>query len=642
MGRPGRVAGRAVAAGLLAFLILGAVLLRWRVSRALQLSREEVRSENIIAVRTGRYSPPAETGFEVVSAPAVLLQAARFQDHLYIAGPAGLLQYDLTGGLVRQFSAGRELPSSALVAIARARLADSSEPELILATVDEGLLAYDGRNFRQIYPQAADARGITAILPVAGGHLLLATRKRGVLLYDGKQITPLHPSLSKQYVTALAGNESDLWVGTLNDGVLHWHAGVTEPFGEAQGLPDRQVLSITVAGEKVFVGTAMGVAAFEGGRFARVLAPGVLTTAVLSTGVNLLVGSEDQGVLTIPLEARGARARITSPAGLAEVRQFFEAGDGHIYVLTRNALYRMAARGGGWRPLLQPDGALLSDRNISALAADKDGRLWVGYFDRGLDLLEIATGRTRHIENEHVFCINRILADSSTGTVAVATANGLLRFSATGSQQQVLTRADGLIADHVTDIVPYREGLAVATPAGLTLLDSSGARSLYAFHGLVSNHVYALAAAGDQLLVGTLGGLSVVRKEAVQAGFTAGRSGLKHNWITAVVPVGDRWMVGTYGAGIVSLDPDGRFHSFDLATAPFEVNPNAMLVTERSVFAGSLGKGLFVYDRTTGRWTAIRDGLPSANVTALAASNGYLYVGTDNGLVRIQERKLLP
>ena len=35
-------------------------------------------------------------------------------------------------------------------------------------------------------------------------------------------------------------------------------------------------------------------------------------------------------------------------------------------------------------------------------------------------------------------------------------------------------------------------------------------------------------------------------------------------------------------------------------------------------------------------------GLPSANVTALAAANGYLYVGTDNGLVRVQEEKLHP
>jgi hypothetical protein len=33
-------------------------------------------------------------------------------------------------------------------------------------------------------------------------------------------------------------------------------------------------------------------------------------------------------------------------------------------------------------------------------------------------------------------------------------------------------------------------------------------------------------------------------------------------------------------------------------------------------------------------------GLPSANVTALAYANGTLYVGTDNGLARIAEEGL--
>ena len=135
--------------------------------------------------------------------------------------------------------------------------------------------------------------------------------------------------------------------------------------------------------------------------------------------------------------------------------------------------------------------------------------------------------------------MNRILPDAKTGTVAVATANGLIRFARSGSEEQVLTRADGLIADHVTDVVAYRDGLAVATPAGLTFLDSGGARSMYAFQGLVNNHVYALGVSGDELLAGTLGGLSVIGNGDVQVNYTTTISSLKHNWITAVVPVGE-------------------------------------------------------------------------------------------------------
>jgi ligand-binding sensor domain-containing protein len=65
-----------------------------------------------------------------------------------------------------------------------------------------------------------------------------------------------------------------------------------------------------------------------------------------------------------------------------------------------------------------------------------------------------------------------------------------------------------------------------------------------------------------------------------------------------------------------------------------------MLVTPTYVLAGTLGRGLYVLDRNSQRWLEIRDGLPSLNVTALAAVNGYIYIGTDNGLVRIPEQKL--
>jgi ligand-binding sensor domain-containing protein len=290
--------------------------------------------------------------------------------------------------------------------------------------------------------------------------------------------------------------------------------------------------------------------------------------------------------------------------------------------------------------VLEAGGAVLSDRNISALAADSSGRLWVGYFDRGLDLLVADNSRARHVEDEHVFCVNRILPDPKTGVIDVATANGLVRFDDSGSEQQVLTRADGLIADHVTDVVSYRDGLVLATPSGLTFLDGSGARSMYAFQGLVNNHVYALGVSGDELMAGTLGGISLLNKGDITVNYTTATPGLKHNWITAVVPVGAEWMVGTYGAGILGLDRSGHFHSYEIGSGAFEVNPNAMLVTPGYVLAGTLGEGLYLYDRQSGRWSVIRDGLPSLNVTGLTAANGYIYVGTDNGLVRIPAQKL--
>ena len=632
-----------VAAGSM-MALLGAGLFALRISHALQASRQEVRSLNEIEFLVRPYAPAVASSFERLSTPAEFGRAEMFQGNLYISGPEGLEEYSPGGKLVREFAAGQDLPSSPLVGLTQGVLADSREKELIVATAEEGLLAYNGRSFRQIYTLDKAYRQITCVIAGGSGHLLIGTKTRGVLVFDGNKFAELHPSLAEVYVTALAGNEPDLWVGTSDRGVLHWHAGETESFGEQEGMPDSQVLSIALQGDNAYVGTAMGVGLFEAGKFSRVIAPGVFATALLPTTQRLMVGTEDEGVLSVSLEAdyrNAVMGEATETADKAEVRQLFRMGD-EIHVLTRSELYQINVRGLGWKEVLQRSPATLTDRNVSALATDTSGNLWIGYFTRGLDEWNVGSGRVRHVEDDHVFCVNRILPEVKNRTVDVATANGLVRFSAAGTEEQTLTEADGLIAQHVTDVAAYGDGLVLATPAGLTFLDRDGARSLYAFQGLVNNHVFTLGVRDDEILAGTLGGISVVGHEEVQTNYTVGNSGLKHNWITAIVRVGNEWMVGTYGAGVLRLDDEGRFFSMEKATGSFEVNPNAMLATASHVFAGTLGRGLYLYDRTSGRWSAVTEGLPSASVTALAASGGYLYVGTDNGLVRIEEQKLQP
>jgi ligand-binding sensor domain-containing protein len=236
--------------------------------------------------------------------------------------------------------------------------------------------------------------------------------------------------------------------------------------------------------------------------------------------------------------------------------------------------------------------------------------------------------------------VNRIVEDTRQGAVAVATANGLVLFDRDSRQKQVLGREAGLIADHVSDVALYGGGMALATPAGITFLDRSGAHSLYAFQGLVNNHVYALGANRNQLVAGTLGGLSLLVDGSVRKNLTTDTSGLKHNWITGLVAVGNDWLVGTYGAGVLRLGADGSVTPTEATRAGVVVNPTAMAADGRLVLAGTLGQGLLVGDATGTRWKTVVAGLPSLNVTALAIHKNVIYVGTENGLVKISEDKL--
>jgi ligand-binding sensor domain-containing protein len=624
----------------LLFLLGFAGLAVWKASRALRQASSEVAAEENLKFTVSRLDRAVPPGVEWISSPATFNDAAFFGGRLYVCGPSGLIEYSMDGKPTAHFRAGLELPAAPLVGMSVGRVADATGPELYLATAGAGLLAFSEKRSRQILPQAGPLRQITAVLALPTGRVLLGTEKSGVLVYDGTHLLSFNSQLANLHITALAGDDSSLWAGTLTNGAVHWHAGQADRFAESEGLPDPRVLSLAVDGDRTFVGTPMGVAEFQGGKFARVLAPSFFASSLLVDAQTLIVGTLDEGILEVPLAAgsnAGSRPRGQEIPG--RIMRLLSAQDNR-FALTDSRFYNFNPRGGSWRPAFERDASLLADRNVSALEFDSSGRLWVGYFDRGLDVLSPGGERATHLEDDHLFCINRIVHDSQRDATIVATANGLVVFDAGLRQREVLGHNDGLIADHVTDVALTAGGMTLATPAGITFLTSRGASSIYAFQGLVNNHVYTLAADGTKLLAGTLGGLSVLDDGKVRMNYTTANSGLKANWITALARVGDEWFVGSYGGGIFRLDPTGRCERFPDASQAFVVNPNALLVTGQRVYAGTLGKGLYVYERAQRRWNNVTAGLPSANVTALAVHDGFLYIGTDNGLIRTSEENL--
>jgi ligand-binding sensor domain-containing protein len=622
------------AAAASAALIFGGIAI-WRAQRVLRDTRERVAGESRIRFTARPIAAAIPAGLEIVGAPAAFVAAQVFHQHLFIAGPTGLDEFDESGTSVARYRVGAELPPAPITSLAVGLAGDSRAPELWMGTAGEGLVAFDGRGFRQIKAEEARYRKITAVLALATGRIVAGTEKAGVLVYDGRELRPFHVSLEDARVTALAGTDASLWVGTIDRGLLHLNAGALEAIDEA--LPDRQVLSIAMDGDAVYAGTALGIAEIAGGKFTRVIAPGYFAQALLAEGGKLWMGTLNEGMVEVSRDSR--QDRLPHPAlnvcGGCSVHRVLRMG-GEVYTLAADSLWR------GTEQVLRREDAVLADRNIAALRMDGSGRLWIGYFDRGLQILDSGEGRGETFEDDHLFCVNRIAHDAGRGISAVATANGLVMFDAAHANRRVITKEDGLIANQVTDVVLRADGTSVAaTPAGISFIDSGGISSLYAFQGLVNNHVYALAADGARTLAGTLGGLSVLDGSAVKASFTTANSSLKHNWITGIVRVGDEWFVGTYGAGVLKTDALGRWRSFEDLRGEIDINANAMTATVAAVYAGTLDRGLAVYGIGSGRWNFFTAGLPSRNVTAVEARGGMVYIGTDNGLVRIPETALV-
>jgi ligand-binding sensor domain-containing protein len=632
--------------------------------RALTRARLSVATTHRIAFTLQPLDlPAAHTAFEPVASTPNYTSGAFLGGKLYLAGQSGLTIFDASGTAQTTLRTGIELPVSPITALLAGRIRGASEPQLLAATAGAGLLLLEPNphaapTVQHLLPADAEARDLTAILPLATGDLLLGTRHRGVLLYNGATLAPLHAfDTSELQITALAEVDAASYlIGTRNAGVFYVHAGTVDHADATNGLPDNQVEAISIAPHQspahAYIGTPIATADFDLAaptfRPIRTLAEGLFAHTLSADSNNLTIGTLDEGIQQIPLntQARLRRASIRSGTATPESQRIdalLPTPDG-LYALADGTLIRRSEN--TWHPALPAAPTTLTDRNISALAFAPDGTLYIGFFDRGLDELR-PDSTIRHLEDDHLFCVNRLALDPARQTIAAATANGLVLFDAQGIPRQTLLRRDGLISDHVSDIAFTASGTALATPAGITFLSAAGAESIDAFEGLGNNHVYALAASAaqqGQLLAGTLGGLSILESQAVQRNLTVANSGLKHNWITALLqtPSGDT-LIGTYGAGLETIDRTGRIEPVALAAGtPHDliVNPNALYATPTHLYAGTLAHGMLVYNLATARWTNITQGLPSLNVTAFAARAGTLYIGTENGLIRIPEANL--
>ena len=628
-----------VFAAVLSLSVGGFYLFAWRAANiALQSAREVASSADRVPVSISPLRP-TQSSFEPVLNAAEFRAAAEFQGSLYLCGSSALFRYR-GNEQATVWHAGRELPPYPLATLAlRTGLI---RPELWIGTAGAGIVVFDGNDFRQILPEATPVRRISALLPLPNGRMLIGTPTAGLYITDGTTFRLFHPQFAKTQVTALAGDEDQLWVGTRDSGVWRWSGG--EALHVLQELPDAQVLSIATGGGKTWIGTPVGVAEFSGDTLVHHLAEGIFAQALAEREGTLWIGTVDQGLVSVSLAPRTPRPQLSGVSTeVANIAGFADL-DGRLGAVTAQQLIDVQTA----RPVVEAS-AVLAGNHVTAIHEDSLRRLWVGYFDRGLDVLTPATSaHMRHVENDVLFCINRIREDPRDGTIAVATANGVALFDGAGTLREILDAKSGLMASHVTDVLFRRDAendksMVIATPAGLTFRERGSLRSLHAFHGLVNNHVYTVAETGGILYAGTLGGVSILRDDLVQASFTTANSQLRQNWITASAVFDNQLYLGTYGSGVIRFDDHGAVMPFPaFAGHRVEINANAMLATSRALYAGTAQYGLAILRRGDEQWQFIADGLPSPNVTALDERGGRLYIGTDNGLVTASEKNLIP
>ncbi|HXU36991.1 MAG TPA: hypothetical protein VN937_11560 [Blastocatellia bacterium] len=651
-----------ITGGVAALLLLAAVItyvVRLNHSIALQQQRQADAARVQVDERSLR--APSTEGLTLYLNAADVRAVAGFEGVRYLATSGGLIAIDDAGDVKRRYTTLDGLPDNDLTALAVFR------NRLFVGTGNAGLLAFDGAAFTGYSFTKPKATHVTVLVPTET-ELLIGTLDGGLFEYNGERFSRRVNSATGadfSRVTSLLPFESRLYIGTHDSGLFISREAHIEHLTTNDGLPSPHVTALAELTSNGFVAVAtdFGVVALNDANEIKPISNRPNVTSLVVDGGHLWAGLFSGGMLDLNGDqtARAANlaeagSNLSEGAGIPQsVASVVSLIEGRLWVLTPEGSFSRDAQ--ATHPAFESMGSQLArDRvlttgHITSLARDGAGRLWIGYFDRGIDVVFADTAeRASHVEDDRVREINHIAFDESEARMLAATSRGLVVFGS-GLKQTVITREQGgLINDSVAQISfadlssPGTAGrsagrtMVLVTAGGLTEVTGGRARSITAFHGLASNHLYTSAAIGFRLFVGSLAGLVELEGLRVVRTYKTSNSRVSHDWITALAEAEGTLYVGTNGGGVDALLPTGEWVNFAGELGKFEVNQNAMHYDGDRLYVGTSDRGLLVYNTRDRRWARISAGLASQNVTAITSDDRFVYAGTLNGLVRIEKR----
>lgn len=586
---------------------------------------DEGKSRQLLR-ESGRLDAVEEGRMGVLTRRSELWDLTPWQGELWGASGGGLLRWPRGGASPRSYDIRHGLPENRLRAIR------AVGDRLFCATASRGLVVIRQGRVMTLDGLEGPAASIRR-LHVDGRELFVGSHGAGVSRWTEEGLRFYGPPGDENRalrVTCLAGRLGSLAVGSFSRG-LHLERDGAWTVVEPEKLGGGEVLALAPWKGGWAVGTATGLYGVDSrGGALRIIADGLFVTALHGEADTLWVGTLGSGILRIGTRGRQLQDRQKGGRGIACVYAFSRSDEG-FFAATKEGL--LAWDGKAWQAG-QLEGDELAENHVSALALDGDGRLWIGTFRSGIEVWTADLSRCLHrFRDERIREINGLAWDGLNGCMWAATSAGALSFRGF-EELEFLDEEAGLLSSSVMAIRPERDRLLFATGAGLSWRLGGRIRSLSTFHGLVSNNCYTLATVGGELWVGSLGGISRIRNDRVAGRITALDSALRRNWVTAMIMGTEGLYVGSYGGGLARRDLDGTIRPLAPELGDFEVNFNALLLLPGRLLAGTLDEGVAIVDRSTGRGRFVLRDCGTANVTAMATSAPWLYIGSDGGVTR--------
>ena len=444
-------------------------------------------------------------------------------------------------------------------------------------------------------------------LVVADGSLYVASVGAGVLHFDGKRITPIRRGMPSYLVWSLAFDGERVWAAT-SSGLVHIKGKKAErtPFlknrinnGTSNGIRLGDVRAISIRGDRIFVGR------FGGGVW-----------RIRPDGRPLTVVGVPRNAYVWAIHDSGSKLRVGARNGL--------------WVQRMNTFSHWALEG----PL---------SNDISSIAQSRSG-LWVGTFDSGLSRFH--KGHWKH------FGLNDGLVDDRINHVAIqddggkeivwiATPRGASRYVDGAWKSYAAGAPNGLARGHVNAIQAVGSTVYFASSAGVSVFDGIRWQRFGKPQGfpLRQATTISLDDYGGLWVGGLAGAARLIRATGRWTRRQTTTNGdLPDDWVTALVTDGRKVWSGTYDGGLATLKENGRPDVFTEKGSSLPcgwVNPQAMTKVGPYLWVGTMEGGLLAHRDGEWRSYTTKSGLPSNDITAIAAgANGDIWVASRAGIVR--------
>lgn len=440
------------------------------------------------------------------------------------------------------------------------------------------------------------ANTVNVIIQTQDGYLWLGTTA-GLLRFDGVRFEVIGTDTSsienREVITALCETkDSSLWIGTAYDGVRHLKHGNLIPCRIEDGFPKKPIKSLLESKTgHLWIGSSDGLFEYYQGRCRQIpIKHEYITSIAEDDGGQIFVGT-------------GKGVHFFRESQLKQINSIFKKD-------------------------------VLPDELITSLAADHQGKMWIGSHNGLVCWSGEKNGRQEISEVNKPIDIASILQDRHKN-IWVGTTEGIYRYS--NSKWARFNASQGLLSDNILNILEDQEGsIWFCTSEGLCRLRDVHLLTYTIQEGLVNNALTSILEGVDNSLffLSAAGGGSVVRMKS--------GSLIK---IPNSPPVGPAYLaqdgsIWTSLSGSLSRFKNDKFIKYSTSSGL----PNVWIsaITEDSasliIYLDRIGVRRFFNGRVEP--FRLADGKEYSSIDYVSSffrsSDGILWIGTSNGLVKIQ------